>query len=459
MRPSSVFLCLSALAVAGCSKPAPKPEPTETYPWAAKSLPVDIEIDGPKQDQDAVRSFIYYLTEMYGPDQSSYAPMGETNETFAGRTFWDADVWLLPALAFIEPDTAKGIASFRLRTADSRIYEEWVKAGRPTATHKRFTPDIGLVTMAKAKPIKFAWQAGPSGEELSQQPTRFAEHVSGDVAWGLVFASDLGLVKTEDAQRVVDGVAAYYLERATLGPDLRVGIEDVVSVDEWHTGNDCLYTNAIADWAVRKSIGREMWPADAARFPNDYSGLLAYEGDPRKAYQQAAAQLVLWPLEMEGLVGDPIKFLELFEGKEAPTGPAMSLSVDALVRARYGDANVALQTWRESWKRYTEGNKALQFSEKPGRKDRTYFGTGAAGCLNTVLYGFIGMRIVEDATNDRAKIAIENGKWLVFRPNLPNEWRQVTVRGLRVDESEYDIVCKGKSATIKKVTGTDSPGQ
>ncbi len=445
MRLSSVFLLLSLL-VAGCSKPkAPAIEP---YPWEGKTLAVDIEIDGPLEDQQAVRSFLYYLTEMYGPGQDAYAPMGETNEAFEGRTFWDADVWLLPALALIEPETARGIVELRLRHADSRVYDAWVGAGRPTASGASFTSDPGLVSMARAKPIKYPWQAGPDGSELSEQPTRFAEHVSGDVAWGVSFAHELGLVSEEDARRVIDGVAAYYLHRATLGPDLRVGIRDVVSVDEWHTGDDCLYTNAVADWVLRESLGRDMWPADAMRFPSDYSGLTAYDGDTRKAYQQAAAQLVLWPLEMEGLVGDPIRFLELFEGKEADSGPAMSLSVNALIRARYGDANVAIATWRDSWRKYTDGNPALRFSEKAGRADRTYFGTGAAGCLNAVLYGFLGARVVDDASSDGAKIRLASGRWLVFRPNLPSDWKSVTLRGLTVEGRAYDLKFRGRAATL-----------
>jgi trehalose/maltose hydrolase-like predicted phosphorylase len=307
--------------------------------------------------------------------------------------------------------------------------------------------------MAKANPIKYPWQAGPNGEERSTQPTRFAEHVSGDVAWGASFAADLGLISNEQTKKIVDGVASYYLHRATLGNDQKVGIEDTVSVDEWHTGNDDLYTNAIADWVIRKSLSEQVWPADAMRFPNDYGGLLAYEGDTRKAYQQAAAQLVLWPLEKEGLVGDPIQFLDRFAGKNAPTGPAMSLSVDALIRARYGNADQALGEWRESWKQYTDGNPFLLFSEKPNQPDRTYFGTGAAGCLNTVIYGFAGARIVEDARQDKAKIKIANDKWLVFRPNLPSDWKKLTLRGITVMDKKYDVTCIGPTATIK-VAGT-----
>ena len=60
------------------------------------------------------------------------------------------------------------------------------------------------------------------------------------------------------------------------------------------------------------------------KYPRNEKGeLVAYDGDTEKAYQQAAAALILWPLEREDLVDDPIKFIERFEGKEAPTGPIM----------------------------------------------------------------------------------------------------------------------------------------
>jgi trehalose/maltose hydrolase-like predicted phosphorylase len=237
-------------------------------------------------------------------------------------------------------------------------------------------------------------------------------------------------------------VAHYYVHRSTGASNGRE-IPNVVSVDEWAETDNCLYTNLAAEWVVREYLD----PSVRFALPRDRAGeLVAYQGDPRRAYQQAAAPLALWPLEREDLVAEPIAFIERFEGKEAPNGPAMSLSLYALLRARHGDADRALETWRESWRRYTDDD--LEFREKPGRDDLAYFNTGAAGCLNAVVYGFIGARVVDAPRDDDARIALKNGRWLVFRPNLPSEWRKVTLKGAKVLGSTFDVVCEGRKATV-----------
>ena len=405
----------------------------------------DIEIEGPLADQQAVRSFLFYLRALYSPNEhDSFSPFGSSSGHFAGRTFWDADCWLLPAFALTEPNVARAIASHRLLQANQTNYMNWIAQARPTATGNLRRD----ANSPRPPPIKVPWQSDQTGQELSDQPTRFEEHVSGDLAWGLDFAASLGLAQRKGADRVIRGVAAYYLDRASKRPDGKWGINDVVSVDEWHTGGEDLYTNAVADWTIRKALGEKRWPQGSMFFPHDEKGLLAYEGDMRRAYQQATGQLVLWPLEREDLAPDPLLHLALFEGKEAHSGPAMTVSLDALLEARYGDPDRAHIRWLEGWQRYLRGNPFLLFSEKSGQHDRTYFGTGAAGCLNAVIYGFIGARVVENASSDAAKIKLEGAKWLVFRPNLPKSWKKLTFKGVHVMGRAYTVTCIGRTAEI-----------
>lgn len=393
-------------------------------------------IDGPQSDQDAVRSFIYYLKENEGHD-----PFGGTNDRYKGRVFWDADVWVFPALALIDPALARKIPEFRIASSSHSQVVTCAELGFDRDAAR--LSSMGVDFVDPSLPLKFAWEVDTFGADTILAPTGKQEHVSGGVVWGLQLADDLGLAPHSRVEDIGVGVARYFMDRSSVYIRDARQIKDVVSVDEWHEGDNCLYTNAIADWTIKKYFGWDM----KFEFPRNARGeLVAYEGDTEKAYQQAAAALILWPLEREDLVDDPIKFIERFEGKEAPTGPAMSKSVYALIRARYGDADVALKKWRDSWKTYT--TYELLFCEKAGREDLTYFNTGAAGCLNAVIYGFIGARIVDDASKDSAKIALKNGRWLVFRPNLPRDWKRVTFMGMTVLGKKYDVVCEGRTATI-----------
>lgn len=444
MRPFIALLLVSALF--GCGDrsaqthraPVSRPHPNTPYPWTGQEWETDIVIDGPQSDQDAVRSFIYYLRRNDGLD-----PFGGTNDRYKGRVFWDADVWVFPALALIDPDLARRIPEFRAQTAQyAQILTCEALGGRYTQEAERMRTMGGNI-VDSSLPMRIGWEVDATGDDPTDAPTGRQEHAGGAVVLGLRWASALGLAPEVSAQDVGRAVALWYVQRSTKRPDGLHEVRDVVSVDEWHEGDNCLYTNAIAEWVVREYADPEM----RFKLPRNSRGeLVAYEGDTEKAYQQAAAALILWPLEREDLVDDPIAFIERFEGKEAPTGPAMSKSVYALIRARYGDADTALDKWRDSWKTYT--TKGLQFCEKAGREDLTYFNTGAAGCLNAVIYGFIGARIVDDASKDAAKIELEDGMWLVFRPNLPREWKRVTFKGMTVLGEKYDVVCEGRTATV-----------
>ncbi len=445
MRPFIALLFLSA--VVGCGSPSTAREDARppAYPWDGASWSTDIVIDGPAEDQQAVRSFIYYLRQNVAED--SLGPFGKTNEKYKGRVFWDADVWVFPALALIDTELARAIPEFRIATSS---YSQVVTCRELGGKYTKEADRISVMSsnfVDASLPLKFAWEVDSIGFDSINAQTGKQEHVSGGVVWGLRLADDLGLASHSRTDGIGRAVAHYYAARSSSNESVRE-IKNVVSVDEWFEGDNCLYTNAIASWVISTYF------VDNVRFklPRNAKGeLVAYEGDAERAYQQAAAPLILWPLEREDLVDDPIAFLDRFEGKEAPAGPAMSLSVYALIRARYGDADRAHKTWQESWKKYTDGNPLLLFSEKPGRKDLTYFNTGAAGCLNAVIYGFIGARIVDDASKDSAKIALSNGRWLVFRPNLPAAWKKVTFKGMQVLGKSYTVVCEGRQAEVREL--------
>lgn len=421
-----------------------------------ESWGVDIRIDGPRTDQRAVRSMVHYLRTSTSDGVMGVSPMGLSGDTYKGHVFWDMDVWALPALVLLEPDVATAFARYRTNLPHgysppgwwSRSFYDWRKDGYPTGDGSSHEPQSDLTALARdIVALKIAWESSATTDETASGPSRFQEHVSGDSLWAAQVADDLGLLQDQQVVSINDlgqSVAAYYLSRMSTRPDGATEIRNVTGVDEWFEGDNCLYTNAIADWTIKRYLGEDV----NMYYPRDEKGLLAYDGDERMAYKQAAAPLILWPLEREDLVEDPIAFLDLFEGKEAPNGPAMSLSVYALIRARYGDADHAYETWRESWKKYTDGNPLMLFSEKPGRPDLTYFLTGAAGCLNAVIYGFIGVRIVDEEPPEEAKLKIMNGKWLVVRPNLPKAWKSVTFKGMQVLGKRYDVHCVGRTATI-----------
>jgi len=73
-----------------------------------------IEIDGSAEDETAVNSWIAKLQEAFDERDYSPSPFLGPNDPYKGHIFWDADVWLFPAMALIDPDRASKVPRTRL---------------------------------------------------------------------------------------------------------------------------------------------------------------------------------------------------------------------------------------------------------------------------------------------------------------------------------------------------------
>lgn len=139
--------------------------------------------------------------------------------------------------------------------------------------------------------------------------------------------------------------------------------------------------------------------------------------------------------------------LDRFSGKTTPNGPAMSKSVEALVRARFGDTESAYREWRDSWQTYTK-RPLMMFSEAPNGKNALFL-TGVAGCLDAFLYGFVGLRIDDHDPGAKPwKMPLKDGYWLSCEPHLPRSWRSVTLRNLTVLGAKYTLRVQGSTVSV-----------
>ncbi len=396
----------------------------------------DVEIDGPVEDQQAVRSFLYYLRSAIHPEgEMGVAPFGLSNAAYSGHVFWDADIWVFPALALLDPERAKAIPSYRLQRL---------------AAASENVPRLGsreqLDLLGSRVASRFPWESSVSGREVAPQEPRKQIHVSGSVLWGLQQAAALGLADPNAVDRAGRGVAEFYATRARTSSRGGLELHDVMSPDEFHTGNNDLYTNLLAQWTLRTFGG----PAhkDATFYlPRDATSLLTYDDDPVRSYKQAAAVLAVYPLQYPEAERQAQEMLKRFGPIVTPNGPAMSDSVHATIWSRLGKPERAYETWKRSWQPYTDHGLML-FSEKP-RSERTYFTTGAAGCLQTVLYGFLGFRI--DSKKEPGAVwskALNRGMVLSVKPRLPKEWKRVTLRNFTVLGKRYTLEATHRGARV-----------
>lgn len=409
----------------------------ESKAYWAKQWETDIEIDGPVEDQQAIRSMLFYMKSGISPTAKiAPGPFGLSNQTYNGHVFWDADVWMFPALSMIDPARAKVIPSYRISMA--KVAERNFQDARSWARQK---PDPASIKSVVA--LQYPWESSVSGLEVSPTETKQQHHITGTVLVGLDHAAALGLADEQTVSEIGRKAGKFYDWRAGFkevdgGTRLRT-IKDTVSPDENFIGDDDLYTNCVAEWTMRR-FPNENTKTPISEFyrPKDAQSFLNYTGDRLKGYKQAAGILAIYPLQDPMVEPQAAKMMDRFSDKVIANGPAMSDSVNALVWARLERTEKAYETWRKSWKEFTN-HPLMLFSEKR-RKEETYFLTGAGGSLQTVLYGFIGFRIdLKQQPGAGWTTQLKGGYWLSVKPNLPTGWKKVTLRNFTVLGKRYTL--------------------
>lgn len=401
----------------------------------------DIEIEGPLEDQLAIRSFLFYLRTAIDPDSArSISPMGLSSSFYFGHVFWDADIWVFPALALLDPERAKVITDYRIAMAAQAKtnYADWVKAGRPTGKPS------GIPNRPAAPgALKYPWESSVTGRETVPGSSKYQDHITGSVAFALRKAGALGLAEMKDVNQIGRGAAAFFLDRATGEPGLELSINGTMSPDEHFIGNNDLYTNLLAQFCVDNyAPGKGKF-----KLPRDETSLLTYDGDKVKSYKQAAAVLSIYPLQNPEAEKNAKVMMSRFGNKVIKNGPAMTDSIHSIIYARSGQPEEAYQAWHRSWKDFAD-HPLMLFSEKRN-KELTYFTTGAGGCLQAVLFGFAGLRIDTEIPAGFKKVAdLKSGYVLSIKPSLPKAWKSMKIKGLTVLGSKGDLVINGDKVTF-----------
>lgn len=359
-------------------------------------------------------------------------PFGGSNPRFNGHRFWDSDVWLYPTAALVNPFWSRHLPASRIAQASAAAenFRRWKANGYPVANEKRHVPIPELVALAKGiEPLMYPWEADINGHEASPSDTKYEHHITGDVALMLDRAIKLGGVDRAKAEKIIQGCASFYLHRLNRNPDGTYGLQNVVSPDEWHTVNNDLYTNAIADWTIRRAFGKKVWPRGQIRLPRRGNTFATFDNDTYDEYQQAAAILALFPLEVPEVETEAEKMYDFYRNKASIDGPAMSTAISAIVAARLGRRDDAYMDWLNSWQPYTQDPTA-EFREKPVG-GQSYFVTGAAASLSSFFYGFLGYRLHDEKPEGYdCVIPLETGAYLSISPCIPSVWESVTYRSL-----------------------------
>jgi len=351
----------------------------------------DIIIEGNEELQKAATTALYHLYSSIRPDsRRSIAPCGQSGQGYNGHIFWDADTWMLPVMAALQPSLAKSMVDFRTD-------------GIPAA--KRRAQGMGY------KGAMFPWEADNYGEEST--PTfaltgTLEQHITACVANGAwqyyCVSGDRDWLRS-DGYPLMKECAEFWLSRAEPNDDGSFSINNVIGADEYMIGID---DNAFTNGAVKASLlntieaakilGNTPDPrwrsiAEGLRFNYFPDGVMrehaTYDGGQIK---QSDVTLLGYPL---GLINDRdelIRNIQYYDTKLDPDhGPAMSHGIMAVTLARTGRAADAAQTLERAYKPFVRG--PFMVLAETAKNNRTYFLTGAGSLLQGIIFGYAGIDI------------------------------------------------------------------
>ncbi|MFM7186319.1 MAG: hypothetical protein ACKO14_00725 [Armatimonadota bacterium] len=379
----------------------------------------DIVIDGDVLAQRVVHKALFDLRQSAAPRGSNVAiaPEGLAGNFYKGHIFWDADVWMLPALLPFDPDAAADIVGYRDRVK-------------------------GAVT---------PWESALIGKERAPSGFSDGRHVIADVGYGAL------LILQASASPGDKAVAVRVLMRAAdelvklgfkSGPPSTFG--KVTGPDELNMGvEENAYTNAMAKRVLNGAVeharaaGKPINPswnalANELVIPLTQDGKVAKcKDDDGKKTKQADGELALWPGNATTDLDLLEKSFDYHKTRPIKNGPAMTDAIHALIAARLGRQQEAEEKFRAAYQPFMRGPFML-FSEKRSL-DRCVFVTGLGGLLQSVVYGYAGLEL-----SGQKPIATE-------KPVLPPTWKSLTLKGIHHRGQIYDVLVDSSGSSVKKV--------
>lgn len=378
----------------------------------------DIIIDGDTEAQRVVHKALFDLRQSAAPKGSnvSIAPEGLAGNFYKGHIFWDADVWMLPALLPFDPDAAADIVGYR----------------------------------DKVKGAATPWESALTGKERAPSGFSDGRHVIADAGYGAL------LILQSSAQKADQATALRVLVKSAdelvklgfkSGPPSSFG--KVTGPDELNMGvEENAYTNALAKRVLRgatqfsRAAGKQINPkwdvlASELKIPMTPDGIIAKcKDDDGKKTKQADGELALWPGNATTDLDQLGKSFDYHKTRPIKNGPAMTDAIHALIAARLGRQQEAEENFKAAYQPFVRGPFML-FSEKRSL-DRCVFVTGLGGLLQAVIYGYAGLDLSTKTPTATQK------------PVLPKSWKSITLKGVQHRGQSYDVRIDNAGSSITK---------
>lgn len=414
--------------------------------WAARWDAVDVQVRGDPEAQLALRFALFQLwCAIKARGELAVGPRGLSGTGDVGHVGWDTDVFLLPAVASMDPAAAAAMVRYRMQRLEAaRALAR--AAGRPGA--------------------RFPWESASGGEDVAPAAGRpgsglagpgpegsLEEHITADVAWAAVHYARWGGRPPGHLATLLAETARYWASRCRVDAAGRAHIDQVTGPDGYHERvDDDAYTNVMARWNLRAAaFWAEVSSADAGRSAReahkwrDLAARLSDGYDPATGrYEQFAGYHTLESLVMSEVAtppaaadlllgGDRVARSQLIEqpdvlllhylvpeevkpgslvpnldfyGPRTAHGSPVSPAVTASLLARAGRPDEALAMLRTALR--------LDLDDLTGTTDAGLHMANLGASWQAVVAGIAGVRVA--------------GGMLTVDPRLPGAWDGLELR-------------------------------
>ena len=423
-------------------------------------------IDGDPEAELAARFAVFHLLNVANDvGEAAVGPRGLTGNAYAGHVFWDADVFVLPALAAIRPAAARAMLEYRIRR---------LPAARAAAEAQGMSG------------ARFPWESARDGSDVTPRKVRgrnnelipietgaHEEHIVADVAWAaahyVAWTGDPAFLAEGGRDLLID-TARYWASRIRTDADGDGHLYGVMGPDEYHqVVDDNSYTNVMARWNLRHGadlLSQSGDPDTAATWRALADGLVDGWSPEHGVYEQFAGYFGLEPLlisqfaqppvAIDGLLGaDRVAGSQLikqadvlmlhhlvpdevvegslrpcldFYGPRTAHGSSLSPAIYASLLARAGEPEAALKLFRVAAR--------LDLDDLTGSTAEGIHLATMGGVWQALAFGFLGMRA-------------EMGR-LFVDPCLPESWSALRLAfrfggrhvAIRAEHDRVTVTCR-----------------
>ena len=433
---------------------AQKLRDTHIRVWSYIWNTVSITVDNPELSLNVNSSLFYLLSAFpafclpledvdlypfvfYGVSPGGLGNGGD-GEDYWGHVFWDQDLWMLPNVMFLFPEMVKQSILYRIRV---------LPGARTKAENYGY------------RGAMYPWESARTGVDVcpGEIYAKYQQHVTADVVYAIrqyVYATgDWGILSDGGGWDLVRDTADFWVSRVQWNGENFV-IDKVMDPDEYHYNvNNSCYTNASAKLNLKFAIEaaeRLEHPVDDRwrMISNDNHGLKIpfdtvnqyhpeYDGyTVGTKIKQASVVLLGYPLmfDMDSTVRK--NDIIIYE-KCTAQGPAMTYSMYTIGMLELGDVATAASLFKVQFKNITKPFKI--WNEYAQAYGCTNFLTGIGGFLQSLYFGYLGLRVYES--------------YFQLNPYVTPECGQITFKGVQYQAERFDISAHTAEICVKRTTG------